>query len=509
MKFAWQPELASFADDSASYLVMAQVLSPWQPASPAVAEAFVREAFYPPLFPLLLGLAGAGGHVALAHALTALLLAACLPALYRLGMLWLGERWAAAAATLTTALLPSLWIHVKGVLSEPLFSLLLLLILWAIESGRRRPLLLALLMAALALTRTVGLSVVAAYALHALSRRGASWRERAQCAWPALAAIAAYAAWALLLRPAGTSDDYMRIVLERAHGMLIASSPLAALGVSLVRQANALGEAWIGALMLFWVQGRAVPAVLASLLGIVALAGLGVRLAQGKVDAWMLGAYLGTFLLWPFYDQMTRFLFPALPVLVLYAFWALAALARAAGRRAGAAPALLALIFASISVPALAFIHQRAGAGGPYAQITDWYRTPDLDRARARAQVQLDLLADMNAIRRLTLPQDQVMWVTPSYIALLAERRGVPAPDAELGPERYREAVDKARPDYLFLSLYHPRDTLRDAAWKTGVSAMAGAGPVVHMSTRPDGAVSSILLKLKGDSLVASGAGRE
>jgi hypothetical protein len=335
-----------------------------------------------------------------------------------------------------------------------------------------------------------------------------NWRERAQFAWPALAAIAAYAAW-VSLRPAGTSDDYMHIVLERAHGMMAAPNPLAAVGGSLMRQANALGEAWVGALMLFWVQGRAVPAVLASLLGLVALAGLGVRFAQGKADAWMLGAYLGTFLLWPFYDQMTRFLFPALPVLVLYAFWAVAAGLRAAGKHSHAAPALLALVFASLSVPALAFIHQRAGAGDPYTQITDWYRTPDLDQARARAQVHLDLLDDMNAIRGLTRPQDRIMWVAPSYIALLADRRGVPAPDADLGPERYREAVHEARPDYLFLSLYHPRDTLRDAAWKTGVAAMAGSGPVVHMSTRPDGAVGSILLKLKGDSLVASGAGRE
>jgi len=52
--FVWQPGLASFADDSVSYLVIAQVFSPWQSASPPVADAFVREAFYPPLFPLAL-----------------------------------------------------------------------------------------------------------------------------------------------------------------------------------------------------------------------------------------------------------------------------------------------------------------------------------------------------------------------------------------------------------------------------------------------------------------------
>lgn len=507
-RFTWQPSLASFADDSASYLVMAQVFSPWAPASAAVAEAFARDAFYPPLFPLLLGLAGAGHDIASAHVATALLVAGCLPAVYFLGIRWLGDRWAALAAMATTALLPSVWIQAKGILSEPLFCLALTLTLSMSESGRRRPLPLALAMAALALSRTVGLIVIAAYALHALSRPGMPWRERARWAWPALAAFGAYALW-VLLRPSGVSDDYMRIVMERLHAVFAAPNPAAAAGASFLRQANALGEAWIGALMLFWAQGRFVPILLASALGAVSVAGLIARLLQGRADAWMVTAYVATFLLWPFYDQMTRFLFPILPVLVLYAFWVVAAVLRAARKRGGTAAALVALAFATLSVPALAFIQQRAGSGGPYAQITDWYRTPDLDRARFRARIHLDLLADMDAIRDLTRPPDRLMWVAPSYIALLAGRHGVPAPDAELSPAEYRGAVQAARPDYVFLSLYHPRDTIRDLAWRTGTAALVGYGAVVHVNARPDGTVSSILLRLKNDSLVAGGAGHD
>lgn len=108
--FVWQPSLASFADDSVSYLVMAQVFSPWQPAAQPVAEAFVREAFYPPLFPMVLALAGAAHDMAFAHAITALLLAGCLPALYLLGKRWLDNKWAAAVVVAVTTLLPSLWI---------------------------------------------------------------------------------------------------------------------------------------------------------------------------------------------------------------------------------------------------------------------------------------------------------------------------------------------------------------------------------------------------------------
>lgn len=489
--FVWQPVLASFADDSVSYLVMAQVFSPWQAASPPVAEAFAREAFYPPLYPLLLALVGVAQDFARAQLVTALLLAACLPLVYLLGTRWLGDRWAAAGAAAVTALLPSLWIHVKGTLSEPLFALVFLatlLLIDAEDDGRKRRWLLALAMAALVLTRTVGLIVVAAYAACVLVRRD---RPLGRALLPALAAIVAYGAW-VLLRPAQTGDVNMAIALE--HVRTLSAEGFAGI---LVRQASSIGEAWTGALLLFWVEGRPVRVVLAGVVGALALTGMGLRFAARKPDAWMSSAYLATFLVWPFQDQMTRFLFPALPVLVLYAFWAVRAGLRRLGRPSAAGHALVAVLIVSLAAPALAFIHQRAQAEGPFVEMTDWYRRPDLDDARRRAAVHLDLLADMDAIRALTLPEDRVMWVAPSYIALLAGRHGVAAPPADLAPAAYRVAVDEVAPDYVFLSVYHPRDTIHDTAWQAGMRALNGYGEVVHARTQPDGSVSSVLIRLR------------
>lgn len=489
--FAWQPGLASFADDSVSYLVMAQVFSPWQAASPPIADAFAREAFYPPLYPLLLALSGAGHDMARAQALTALFLAACLPVVYLLATRWLGNKWAAAGAAAVTALLPSLWIHVKGTLSEPLFALLLLATLYVIETQEERHArrwLLAAAMAALALTRTVGLIVVLAYAVCALARRE---RPVAGALLPVLAAVLAYGAW-VLLRPAQTSDVNMVIALEHLRDLSVES-----FAAILVRQAHSIAEAWSGALLLFWVEGRPLRVVLAGLVGAAALAGLALRFIERKPDAWMSTAYLVVFLVWPFQDQMTRFLFPALPVLVLYAFYAVGAALRRLGRPAAPAHALLALLIASLAAPALAFIHQRAQAEGPYVGMTDWYRRPDLDEARRRSAVHLDLLADMQAIRALTRPEDHVMWVAPAYIALLADRRGVAAPPAGLAPTAYRVAVEAAAPDYVFLSIYHPRDTIRDTAWQAGMRALSGYGEVVHARTQADGSLSSVLLRLR------------
>jgi hypothetical protein len=316
-----------------------------------------------------------------------------------------------------------------------------------------------------------------------------------RAALPAAAAIAAYGAW-VLLRPAETADSYARIVLDHGGVFLGSESPVAAIGASLWRQVNAVGEGWVGSLLLFWVEGRPARPLLACAIGGLALAGMAMRLFSGKPDAWMMAAYVATLLAWPFYDQMGRFLFPVLPVLVLYAFWAGARALRLLGRPAVLGHALIAVLVLSLTVPALAFMVQRAQAPGRYAEIIDWYRTPDLSEARARSQRHLDLFADMEDIGRLTRPDDRVMWVAPAYVALLAGRRGVPAPDSELAPAAYREAVRASGADYVFLSLYHPRDTIRTLAWQAGTGALAESAKIVHVRARNDGSVvTSMLLK--------------
>jgi hypothetical protein len=221
-----------------------------------------------------------------------------------------------------------------------------------------------------------------------------------------------------------------------------------------------------------------------------------LRLRAGKADGWIMAGYLATFLAWPFYDQMGRFLFPALPVLVLYAFHAAGAGLGALRKAPAVGHALVALLVMSLAAPALAFIHQRARAEGREVQIIDWYRTPDLAAAQARAQVHLDLFADMEAIRKLTPPGSRIAWVAPSYLAVIAERRGIAAPPAELAAPEYRRALRDSGAQYLFLSAYHPRDTIRDTAWKAGSSAMRERGEVVHARSGTGGAPGSLLLKL-------------
>ena len=495
--FAWQPSLATFADDSVSYLVVAQVYSPWQAASAAIAEAFAREAAYPPLFPAVLALTGAAHSMAAAHAVTAVLLAACLPLVYALGVSWLGSRWGAFLAVAATALLPLLWVSAKGILSEPLYCLMLLGTLRVLEwetDRRAKTVLLALLMTGMVLTRTAGIALLAAYGLWVMTRRELSLAARGRLLLPFSVAAIGFGVW-LLLRPEKTYDPNAPVLYDLAQSLLRGEFPWAAYGASILRQANAYLEAWTGLFLLYWFEGQPPRVLLTEAVGLLALAGWALRLRAARPDAWLMAGYLVTYLLWPFYDQMARFILPAVPVLVLYAFFASAVALRALGRAPALGYTMLALLVLSLTVPPLAFIAQRASAATRHAEIVDWYRRADIDDARERANVQLDLLADMESIRTLTRPQDRVMWVTPSYIALLADRRGVQAPSERLPPERFRAAVGELAPDYVFLSAYHPRDTVRDTAWRTGLAALAEHGEVVHARRNSRGVVSSVLLK--------------
>lgn len=470
--FVTQPTLATFADDSVSYLVMAQVLSPWQDASLPVREAFAREAFYPPLFPLLLALAGAAHDIARAHVATALLLAACLPMLYLFSKSCLASRWAAFLAVAVTAILPACWINAKGILSEPLYCLVLLGLLWAAE--RRHLAILVLCMTALVLTRTAGVVLVAAYAAWALTQR-----DRWKLMVPVVAAAVAYGAW-MALRPAATVDINVAFLSEAAWRF------------DVVRQAQSIAEAWIGSLMIYWVEDRPLRTALAGVAGVLSLTGLALRMSANKADGWIMAAYVVTFLLWPFYDQMSRFIFPALPVLVAYALYALGSL----GRRPLVGHAVAALLVASLAAPALAFLHQRSTAPAPYPDMVDWYRYPDWREAQRRADIHLGLLEDMRSIARSTPEGAPVMWVAPGYIALLAGRSGVPAPHARLAAEEYRATVVASRANYVLLTAYHPRDTLSDDAWRAGLRALHGRFEVVHARKQGD-AVASLLLRIR------------
>ena len=470
--FTWQPGIASLYDDSVSYLVMAQAFSPFGPASAAISEALPREK-YPPLFPLLVALGGGAYDWRIAHLWVAAAFAASVFFLGAHARNATGAARIGWAAALVYAWMPAAWLNLKGILSEFPFMALTFATLAYFDRLRARPATmrgyagLGALMAAVMLTRTIGAALLVAIAM------AEAWafvkhreRDRMRCAAAALAIpILAAGLW-YLVRPKGGEDAYLAFTTGMAQGT--AEHGLAwALGIASVN-ISALGDAWLTALLIFWGEPWRAGFLIATFVGASGATGTLARAARGEADALYVLAFLAILVAWPFPGQMYRLALPVLPLLLVHALWAWQRLiARLASedeaRTWGAFASVVPLL---VCVPAaLFYIAQRAGdAGDPIAvgyrkgDIAEFYRIPDRPAAEVNALQQIEILEDMEQIRRTTPEAARVMWYAPGYIALLAGRHGVPL-ERRTGLGAMAEQMRAARPDYIYVAAAHPRDS--------------------------------------------------
>ena len=128
--FVWQPGLGSLYDDSVSYLVMAQAMSPWSKPTAAIVAAFPMES-YPPAFPLALALVGGAEDWRIAHTFVATCFAVSVLLCGYYAREVTGSAVMAIATSFTLCVLPGAWLNLKGVLSEfPYLAISLAALIW-------------------------------------------------------------------------------------------------------------------------------------------------------------------------------------------------------------------------------------------------------------------------------------------------------------------------------------------------------------------------------------------
>jgi 4-amino-4-deoxy-L-arabinose transferase-like glycosyltransferase len=475
--FLWQPGLDSLHDDSVSYLVMAQAFSPWHAADAVIRAAFPHEP-YPPLFPLLLALAGGAYDWRVAHLVVAVALGA---SVFLLG---LHARNVTASArlgfiaALVYALLPGTWLNAKGILSEyPFMALVFAALAYHAHLGarvpsRRESLVLGSLLAAVLLTRNVGAALLAAIAaaelLRAVRLRDAA-RLKSLAMVPVIAVVP-IALW-LWLRPLAGDDAYVAsggVMLQGAS-----DDALAWALASIEANAAAIAGAWLNALLIFWGDPWKPGYLLAVGLGAFGLGATLVRAARGHADGIYCALVLAILLFWPYPGQMYRLAFPLVPLVVVGALWgARELLAPRLGADASERGASYAAVLPlAVCVPAVLFyIVERARMPDPEGakfghrktDIAEFYRMPSGPAAEDYAHRQIEVFGDMTRIRETTAPQARVMWYTPNYVSLLARRRGVPL-RRPMNPADLAAQMRATGADFLYLANVHPRDTLRRA----------------------------------------------
>ncbi|HTT07440.1 MAG TPA: hypothetical protein VMH34_01415 [Gammaproteobacteria bacterium] len=308
--YTWQGEAVGLVGDDAIYLLMADYFSPYDSAARAGAAFIMKFSGFPPLYPALLAVAGAGSrHILLAHWITAL----CIIFSAALYWYWLvkegvGRHFALLMSGLFLSL-PGTMILALDLWSEHLYlALTLLNLLLARHAGKtgRGWLGVAVTAGLVPLTRSAGLTfLVATWAFFIIHKAPDRWRLIA-------ASVVPMFAWTLISLPFKSYVSYKGI-FGNFFSVLTFSDLLPVMEFQ-------MRNLWQGWHKSFDFQAHNYSVIAPALLLFAVPVGWWGRLKEARLDALYLPPYLVLIALWPSLNQMTRFLYVIMPFLLYYGF---------------------------------------------------------------------------------------------------------------------------------------------------------------------------------------------
>jgi len=444
-------DFVGLKSDSAIYLLMADHYSQHVPAS-ALTDFVQQVSQFPPLYPLLLALAGAdSSRLAIVQLLHSLSLLVMLGLAARLAWRLSGSVLVALATLWCVATLPLTLLLHSGVWSEftyMAFATGALLLAPTRDAPLSRHWACALLCALATATRSAGVTLTAAFAVTLLARAP-------RRAWPALLLTALpLGVQSLLYR--GSGSAYLSLFTERTRS---ASGLVATLNGNVA----ALWHGWQLQFTLTPGTAAAIPATL--LLGLAAL-GLWQRWRVLAMDAIYVSCYALLLLVWPFPEVMDRLLYPLTPLLLIYAVLGTAFLGRRLATTAGW-PSLLpaALCLATALPTTLAMTQQLLHAPPsfmPWRASREWLQAPDIASARADVNFKRTLITLMRQSAKL-VPADQCIYaVQPGPAMYYTRRVSFPAPTGTSRPAeprcRYQLLLGDASLEAARQELWQPNE---------------------------------------------------
>ena len=418
-RYAWRATFDGLLADGYVYLLMADALREVDATRALDWRFLFGEYPFPPLYPLLLALVGAGADTpAPAIALNAGLLGAAFAVLVR----WYANlgipTGPAFALCVAMALLPITFLTALDVQSEPLYLLLSLITLTALVK-REVPhaWLVAGVCCGLAiLTRTVGIALLAAF----------TWvwfTDRPRRVLPLLCAWLPYGGWSIFRWLNGLEASYLRHLSLAPSELLnstleIVPRNLRALSFSLPRSFDLQGAPHVGIVLV--------------LLGLCASVVFLQRLRKGECDAVYLVCYLGLVMAWPHPDHLRRFMFVVLPMVGGYAMYALWCGCQTRTSRWSAQVVLyaVAVVIALLALPSMVAISQEyAVAATPESRALTRspgrYFAPSLSIATAHAQAFEPVITLLKHARTELPVAACISSAIPEQVMFYARRPGI------------------------------------------------------------------------------------
>jgi len=405
------PPVGFYWDDS-WYLVMAEWFS-GRTEHRELAWNMLHLRQYPPLFPLTLSVTGnIFANPQNAFIMNALFLVAA----SAVAMIWFVKEKFSAATTAIAAVLvvfnPVALFWLPTLFSEHLFILLTTSALLLANSNREwrgRWLVIGVITALAVATRSAGWALLAGMLAHLVLKR-----QVLPLSWFAAGSIAGLLGISFLKAGLPPATSYLDILSET----------LGRLGWDyLVHQVRALIAGWRS----LW--GSGVGALMAAAM---VIPGLLVRLKMNRPDAWFVMAYVGMLIVWPFPDSMSRFLWPAMPALLVAGHTSMALFGK---QKFGSliVGVALALIFALSATDGIGRTLNRliAPPSGELAELSrmpEWTRSGDRKTGLEILQARRQFLDDMQQISALTADNVCVYSELSALVTAQAKRSSLASP---------------------------------------------------------------------------------
>ncbi len=443
----WTDALTDLGGDSAGYLIISRLYSPYHAAS-AATLAFKNAIITPPLFPLLLTLVDGGYHFLAAHLLVGGFAVASSIALYW----WLSNEgfrwWIAALVALLFAILPITMQTAFNIWTEfpyLFFSMAAIALLTRTPNGPTRTdwYGAAAMVACSCLIRVAALPLLAAFLLYLALRRPGQWLAMA------LTAALPFIIWALYssLNERG-AGSYVNHFVD-----VYAGDPVGKLIMQCRIEYGAVFHAWKTG----WLQYSSSGELHGIVTGFwyVCIVGWLVRLVRLKFDAIYGLLYLAELFMWPHPEEAARYSFVLYPLFIGSGFLLLALLpkrmAEPGGRPYLTATAVVVMLLTVL--PAAVHDLDLFNADIPpeieaARHTQDWY-TNSRYYAVADGYYYQRLFRHIGAIGEQVAPGECVYAIKPTLVTLFADRTGEGPPKISAGEAQFNAEIGKCRYAYV------------------------------------------------------------
>ncbi|MHB8743641.1 MAG: hypothetical protein ACYC9L_11005 [Sulfuricaulis sp.] len=461
--WGWSRILGNFGGDNAYYLLIARHFSPWNSHS-NVAAYFATHSQYPPLYPLVLAIFGGDKSLLVAHLVTV----TCLLFAFVAAYIWLRtlnvSKLVSSLLILLIALLPETYMQALEVLSENLFLLLTLSCMGAVvayENDRRSLwlwLAVCCLVAAM-LTRSAGVSLLAAFILYLLLYRPPNYLRFA------IASVLPMIAWNIFSTNEGQS--YLNSFVEKYK-----PDSATIFLQSLANEGRVLWYAWTSN-----IAGSNTAKPLTGFLGALCLIGMGHRVYLRKLDGFYAAAYLAMILIWPYPAEAKRFLFVVMPVLLVQAILLLEWLPKMRIATLDIKPIFILFVAVIlIVIPDLALTIERFMVPLP-AEYADYRRLPGwyaVDPNEARISVTMSKLLTMHlrGLSAIVPENDCIYSIKPSIVGYYSDRIGLNPPMPYFDQAAFNAYLKENNCHYFYLmgfaspsfpEAYYPLERLHES----------------------------------------------